>query len=122
MTMTRWIVGIRSAAVLLLSAAFATAPLHGGPRARTLRIGVQADAGTMDPQAQNIQTTLTLHSMVYDALVTRDRQLRLAPGLATGWELVDPTTWRFRLRPNVRFHDGASFTAAAVRFSIERAK
>jgi peptide/nickel transport system substrate-binding protein len=90
--------------------------------AQTLRIGSQADAGTMDPQAQNIQTTLTLHSMIFDTLVTRDRNLRLAPGLATGWELVNPTTWRFRLRPNVKFHDGAEFGADDVKFSVERAK
>lgn len=90
--------------------------------ARPLRIGTQADAGTMDPQAQNIQTTLTLHSMIYEPLVTRDRQLKLAPALATRWELVNPTTWRFTLRDGVRFHDGASFGSDDVRFSIQRAQ
>jgi len=90
--------------------------------ANTLRVGVQGDAGTMDPQAQNIQTTLTLHSMVFDALVTRDRDLKLAPALATRWDLVNPTTWRFQLRPNVRFHGGEAFGADDVKFSIERTK
>jgi peptide/nickel transport system substrate-binding protein len=90
--------------------------------AQTLRVGTNADAGSMDPQAQNIQTTLTLHSMVFDALVTRDRDLRLAPGLATRWEIVNPTTWRFHLRPNVRFHGGETFGADDVKFTIERAK
>lgn len=100
---------------------FALALLAAGAvEARPLRIGTQADAGTMDPHAQNIQTTLTLHSMVYETLVTRDRQLRVAPGLATGWELVNPTTWRLKLRPDVRFHDGAAFGADDVKFSIER--
>lgn len=105
------------------AAALLAATLFSGPaEAATLRVGVQADAGTMDPQAQNIQTTLTLHSMVFDALVTRDRELKLAPGLATRWELVNPTTWRFHLRPNVRFHGGETFGADDVKFSIERAK
>jgi peptide/nickel transport system substrate-binding protein len=106
-----------------LAAALLAATLLGGPaEAATLRVGVQADAGTMDPQAQNIQTTLTLHSMVFDALVTRDRELKLTPALATRWELVNPTTWRFHLRPNVRFHGGEAFGADDVKFSIERAK
>jgi peptide/nickel transport system substrate-binding protein len=101
------------AAALLLSTAV---------QAQTLRIGVQGDAGTMDPHAQNLLTTVTLHSMVYEALVSRDRQLRLAPALATSWESIDPRTWRFHLRPNVTFHDGAPFTAADVDFSIRRAQ
>jgi peptide/nickel transport system substrate-binding protein len=102
--------------------AVATALLATGASAQTLRVGVNADAGSMDPQAQNIQTTLTLHSMVFDALVTRDRNLRLAPGLATRWELVNPTTWRFHLRPNVRFHGGESLGADDVQFTIMRSK
>jgi peptide/nickel transport system substrate-binding protein len=36
--------------------------------------------------------------------------------------LVEPTTWEFELRPNVRFHDGKPFTAADVVFSFVRAK
>lgn len=42
--------------------------------------------------------------------------------LATGWELVDQTTWRFRLRKDVKFHDGTSLTAADAALSIELAR
>jgi peptide/nickel transport system substrate-binding protein len=90
--------------------------------AKTLRIGAQADAGTMDPQAQNIQTTLTVLSMIYEPLVTRDKSLKPAPGLATSWELVNPTTWRFKLRENVKFHDGSDFGSDDVKFTIDRAQ
>ena len=89
---------------------------------RVLRIGAQADAGTMDPHAQNIQTTITVQSWVYEALVTRDKQLRKAPGLAVSWQQASPTTWRFALRPGVKFHDGTALTAADVVFSVMRAK
>jgi peptide/nickel transport system substrate-binding protein len=37
------------------------------------------------------------------------------------WQQVDPKRWRFKLRPNVRFHDGTAFTADDVVFSIGRA-
>jgi peptide/nickel transport system substrate-binding protein len=105
--------GLGIVAALLLGAAVG---------AQTLRIGVQGDAGTMDPHAQNVLTAVSLQSMVYDTLVSRDRQLRLAPALATRWESDDSTTWHFHLRPNVTFHDGTAFTAADVAFSIRRAQ
>ena len=51
-------------------------------------------------------------------LVAFDSNLDLVPQLAVAWRLLDPTTWEFELRPNVRFHDGTPFTAADVVFSI----
>ena len=56
------------------------------------------------------------------ALVRRDRNLRLEAALAERWEQLDPTTWRFHLRRNVRFSDGSPFTAEDVAFSIARAR
>ena len=47
---------------------------------------------------------------------------RLEPSLATTWQLVDATTWDFRLRQGVRFHDGSPLTPEDVVFSLERAR
>jgi peptide/nickel transport system substrate-binding protein len=41
------------------------------------------------------------------------------PGLAERWERVDSLSWRFRLRPNARWHDGKPVTAEDVIFSFE---
>ena len=57
---------------------------------------------------------------VYEKPVNRDKQLGIVPALATEWQQVSPTLWRFKLRPNVRFHDGTPFTADDVVFSMER--
>jgi peptide/nickel transport system substrate-binding protein len=54
--------------------------------------------------------------------VRREADGSLSPGLATRWELVSPTTWRFHLRPNVRFHGGENFSAADVVHSVERVR
>src|SRR4029077_16051163 len=88
--------------------------------AATLRIASAFDPQTMDPHA----LALLYHSRVvfqlYDSLVTRDEQFKLEPALAESWQMVNPTTWRFRLRRGVVFHDGSPFTADDAIFSIER--
>lgn len=43
------------------------------------------------------------------------------PALATSWTNPDRTTWRFKLRKGVKFHNGDAFTAADVKFSIDMA-
>ena len=92
-----------------------------GAQAQTLRVATAFDPQTMDPQA----IALLYHSRVvfqlYESLVSRDEQYRLEPALALSWQMTGPTSWRFRLRPGVRFHDGSAFTADDAVFSIERA-
>src|SRR6185312_9651645 len=46
----------------------------------------------------------------------------LQPGLATSWERINDTTWRFKLREGVKFHDGAPFNAEAIVKTIERVR
>jgi peptide/nickel transport system substrate-binding protein len=41
------------------------------------------------------------------------------PGLADKWERIDSLTWRFRLRPGARWHDGRPVTADDVVFSFD---
>lgn len=114
---------MRLLAGAILGAGLAATPLLSSTAlAKTLRIGAQADAGTMDPQAQNIQTTITLLSMIYEPLVTRDKSLGKAPGLAESWSQAGDKVWRFKLRPGVKFHDGSALTAADVVFTIQRAQ
>jgi peptide/nickel transport system substrate-binding protein len=96
----------------------------GGPAAaeNVLRWASVGGALTADPHAMDeIQTTAQLRQ-VYEYLIGYDSNLDLVPQLATAWRLLDPTTWEFQLRPNVRFHDGTPFTAGDVVFSFGRAE
>jgi peptide/nickel transport system substrate-binding protein len=102
---------------LLLAAALAAAPLQ----AKTLRWSSQGDILTMDPHAQNEGLNNSASDHVYEPLVNRGKDLKVEPCLALSWQAASPTTMRFKLRPNVRFHDGTPFTADDVVFSIERA-
>ena len=49
-----------------------------------------------------------------------DADSRMIPGIATSWKTLDPTTWEFKLRKGVKFHDGSELTAEDVAFSIDR--
>ena len=94
--------------------------LAGAAAAQTVRIGNQGDALSMDPHSLNETLQLSVTGNVYEPLVTRDKDLRLVPALATSWKQVSPTVWRFELRKGVKFHDGKPFTADDVVFSLAR--
>jgi peptide/nickel transport system substrate-binding protein len=106
----------RLLAVLLLTTLVGT-----NPQAKTLRWSSQGDYQTADPYSQNESLTNLFAQQVHDTLVTRDKDMKIVPGLAVSWIQVNPTTWRFNLRKAVKFHDGAPFTADDVVFSFERA-
>jgi peptide/nickel transport system substrate-binding protein len=103
-----------------LLAVLGTISLTAG--AVTLKIGNQGDALSLDPHSLNESLQLTVLENVFESLVTRGRDYKLAPGLATSWKQTSPTVWHFDLRKNVQFHDGTPFTADDVIFSYERAK
>jgi peptide/nickel transport system substrate-binding protein len=63
-----------------------------------------------------------MNGQVYETLVTRGKTMQLEPTLATEWQQIGPTQWRFKLRPNVKFHDGSPFSADDVLFSMQRAR
>ena len=90
--------------------------------AATLRWSNRGDMQTTDPHSQNEGLTNNINQLVYEFLVNRDKDLKLIPELAVSWERLNPTTWRFKLRPDVKFHDGTPFTADDVVFSFERAR
>jgi peptide/nickel transport system substrate-binding protein len=106
-----------AAAAFLLAGAGLSLPVH----AEDLRIGFKAEITSADPHVLNGQSrNLWMH--VYEGLVGQDDKLRAVPQLATSWRAVDDTTWEFKLRSNVTFHNGAPLTAEDVKFSIERAR
>ena len=90
-------------------------------QAKTLRIGNQGDALSMDPHSLNESLQLSVTGNVYEGLLLRGKNLELQPGLATSWRQSSPNVWRFELRRNVKFHDGTPFTADDVIFSFARA-
>lgn len=91
-----------------------------GAQAQTVRIANQGDSLSMDPHSLNESLQLSVTGNVYEGLVGRNKDLSLAPLLATSWKQTSPTVWRFELRKGVQFHDGKPFTADDVLYSFAR--
>jgi peptide/nickel transport system substrate-binding protein len=104
----------------LVTVCLAAAALAGGAHAQDLRIGLGADVTSMDPHFVNLFPNNNIAEHVFEKLITLDADSRLIPALAESWKAVDPTTWEFKLRRGVKFHDGSDFTAEDVAFSIDR--
>lgn len=104
--------------VTVLAAALAA----GTAQAEQLRWGAQNDILTLDPHSQNHATTNAILMHAYEGLTRYDRNYKVEPALATSWQQISPTQWRFNLRKGVTFHDGSPFTADDVIFSLERIK
>jgi peptide/nickel transport system substrate-binding protein len=106
---------------IVMSAVIAATSVPTAALAQVLRIGVQRDIPATDPHFSMINPAVSAARHVFDTLVHPDDRQRLHPGLALEWRAVSPTEWEYRLRPNVRFHDGKPFTAEDVAFSLARA-
>jgi len=106
--------------VILVMAAVAFLSISMPSAAQTLRWAASGDIVTFDPNAQVDSFTQSVHHVVYDPLVRRNKNLALEPALATSWEIIEPTRWRFHLRQGVKFHEGQAFNADDVVATIER--
>ena len=87
----------------------------------TVKWGSRADIYSLDPNSVPSTANLAFLNHIYEGLVRYDKTFGLEPALATEWELVDDTFWRFKLREGVKFHDGADMTADDVVASFKRA-
>lgn len=89
--------------------------------AADLRIALATEPSSIDPHFHVTTPNMAFSTHIFDRLVHMNERQSLIPGLAVSWKNVDPTTWEFKLRADVKWHDGSPFTADDVLFSAERA-
>lgn len=87
---------------------------------KTLKIGLSSTFLTLDPLQNEVAIRERLNH-IYEALVSVDPFLEIHPALAISYGALNDTTWEFRLRKNVRFHNGGVISADDVLFSIQEA-
>src|SRR2546422_3597059 len=103
----------------------AVAPLAGPASAQTtqkkeLVVAQGGDIAFFDPHMSTSSNDIRISFNLYDNLTSRRPDGKLAPGLATEWKLQGQTTWAFKLRSGVKWHNGDTFSSADVKFSIDR--
>ena len=96
------------------------AAFSGVAKDREVSIGLGASVTSIDPHYHNLSPNNSLLLHIFQPLIQRDENQKLVPGLATSWKATDDLTWEFKLRKNVKFHDGTPFTADDVAFTLAR--
>jgi len=120
----RWF-AVSSMIVMAVAANAETRPLYGG----VLHLAMRASPASLDPadvvqdntQADSFaRRSLTM--LMFDALVTIDDNDRVLPSLATAWQThPGGQRWQFRIRREVKFHDGTPLTAETAAASLRSA-
>src|SRR5207237_45687 len=97
--------------------------LAGGVQAQPRPVVVvqSGEAATLDWHMHCDKNAHEPDRQIFDTLLRRDlKTLTLEGNLAESWRLLNETTWQFKLRRGIKFHNGEPLDAAAVKYSIER--
>jgi len=98
-----------------------TRPQYGG----TLRVNMRAALSSLDPGDRTQPDSFdrrNLTGLIFETLVASDESGRLHPALAVDWEISPGSQrWKFRLRRDVKFHDGRAFTPEIAAASLRTA-
>ena len=106
---------------LSLATALAAALLASAASAEDLTMAYSDPISALDPQLNNHAGDHNVSQMFFATLTPKDVDGPV-PYLAESWELIDETTWEFRLREGANWSDGQPVTGEDVKFSYERAK
>ncbi len=80
------------------------------------------DANTLDPMKGTTNEEVSIWHHIYEKLLQPDDQGKLQMKLATSYKLISDTTWEFKLRKGVKFHNGSPLTSKDVKFSLDRGR
>ena len=106
-----------------LTAAVALTPLmaSGAQAAGTITVAVDHRSRQLGPDRYLPGDWSSAANNIFDGLTSRGPDMKLKPALATSWDFLDDNSRiRFKLRQNVKFHNGEPFNAAAVKFTFDR--
>ncbi|WP_268871887.1 ABC transporter substrate-binding protein [Amycolatopsis orientalis] len=107
------------AVAMLATGCFAGAASGGGDIGRLRAVLSFPPSRALSPWSDD--AFLLTRLGVAEPLVELDAGGAPVPGLAESWTRVNETTWRFRLRGGVKFHDGTVFTAQHAATSLTKA-
>ncbi len=107
--------------ILAATAMTLLAGAAGAQQGTHLRFGLAEDPDVLDPTFARTYVGRIVFASLCDKLFDIDEKANVVPQLALSHETSqDGKTVTIKLRPGVRFHDGESMDAEAVKFSLER--
>ncbi|MDH3703218.1 MAG: ABC transporter substrate-binding protein [Alphaproteobacteria bacterium] len=107
-----------SIAAAALAAAVLAAPVQA--KRDSLNIAFYTKFHTMEPYQTSARQMLQMGYMIWDPLVLRDADTgKILPHVATSWSTPTPLTWEFKIRKDVKFHNGDPLTSESIRYTIE---
>ena len=113
--MKRWLT------LSLVLAVLVALPLGVGAQGKdTLTVALVSHAPTLDPHMHFERVGILVNINMFDSLLHKNAKLEYEPSLATSWKALSDTVWEFKLRRNVKFHNGDTMTAEDVKYSFER--
>lgn len=86
----------------------------------TLNVVVSSDATSLDPWDTIDVYSQLVYNNIIETLVELDENGELVPGLAESYEMIDDTTYEFKLKEGVLFHNGEEMKASDVVFTLRR--
>ena len=94
-------------------------PAHAQPK--PVVVIQSGEAATLDWHMHCDKNAHEPDRQIFDTLLRRNiKTLQLEGNLAESWRVVNDTTWQFKLKRGVKFHNGEPFDAAAVVWNFER--
>jgi peptide/nickel transport system substrate-binding protein len=91
----------------------------GRPDPRMLVMIIESSPTNLDPRVGLDAQSERIDELIFDDLLERDEHLNVKPALAVRWEIPDPLTYVFHLRPGVKFHDGRFLTSRDVKWTFD---
>jgi ABC-type dipeptide transport system, periplasmic component len=113
---------LKRTAAIALACGLSFASVTTSAQARSLTMALASEPQSLDPLFSRTQNNMQTAENMFERLIEQDDNLQVRPGLAVSWRAVDPLTWEFHLRPNVRFSDNSPMTADDVAYSLRRAR
>ena len=102
--------------------AVAVTTVAGSALAADVTMGIRSEPSSVDPYFHNLGPNNAMLGQVFGRLLDWSPDMStLIPRLAKSWKPINDTTWEFKLRDDVKFHDGSDFTADDFVFSFQRA-
>ena len=112
---------VLATSTVAMSASISWAQKQGG----SITVGLELDIPGFDPLKVGVFDTSAqiAAAAIFDTLTYLDDNGQPQPKLALSWSHSDDfKTWTYKLRPGVKFHDGTSFNAEAVKANFDRQK